>query len=450
MTDDIDEWLNDIHVGDARETLAELPASSVHMVMTSPPYWQLRDYGDGTVTVWGGDEDCPHEWTVADEVRRGGSNTADNPPDVGGNQHAQDTGIRGDGVASHDCQRCGAWRGQFGLEPTREQYVENLVTVFREIRRVLRPDGSAWLNLGDTYKDKQKNLVPHRVAIALQADGWIVRNDVTWLKPNPMPSSVKDRLNTTTEQVFYLRPQPDGWFDLDAIREPYSEDSLGESKYNWQGDTEKTGKEARREAGVQDVGGAGMGSPEKSRDDLLHPAGKNPGDVFEVTTKPFPEAHFAVYPPELCETPIKATCPPRVCADCGAPYEREVDRETVYDHETTAETDLDRDRNDTDGGDGHDLRNGVYSDATFEGWTPTCDCDTDATAPGIALDPFAGAGTTCRVAKDLGRRFIGIDLNAEYVAMAQKRVGVTVDEPDRLLDADATTLQAYTDGGGGD
>jgi len=408
------------------------------MVMTSPPYWQLRDYGDGTVTVWGGDEDCPHEWTVADEVRRGGSNTADNPPDVGGNQHAQDTGIRGDGVASHDCQRCGAWRGQFGLEPTREQYVENLVTVFREIRRVLRPDGSAWLNLGDTYKDKQKNLVPHRVAIALQADGWVVRNDCTWVKPNPMPQSVKDRLNTTTEQVFYLRPQPDGWFDLDAIREPHAEHSL-----------------ERRERDDYNRGGedvTGLSEHKGIAEQGAHPAGKNPGDVFEVTTKPYPEAHFAVYPPELCEKPIKATCPPRVCAECGAPYEREVEDKGLGGEAKIHDTDRPA-AEERDVSDSSLLRtNGrTWREREHKGWTPTCDCDTDATAPGIALDPFAGAGTTARVAKDLGRRFVGIDLNPEYVAMAQKRVGVTVDEPDRLLDDDdATTLQAYTDGSGGE
>jgi len=393
---DIDTWTNDIHVGDARETLAELPADSVHMVMTSPPYFGLRDYGVD---------------------------------------------------------------GQVGLEDSLDEYIAELVGVFREVRRVLRPDGAAWLNLGDTfggdsivrdegdwkrpgddgyeedhtasYGDgrrgisdlgrKNKMLVPHRVAIALQDDGWVVRNDCTWVKPNPMPSSVKDRLNTTTEQVFYLRPQPDGWFDLDAIREPHAQ---------------STQERASNDGGsgiVADVGGqpAHQGFREKDYSDQLHPAGKNPGDVFEVTTKPYPEAHFAVYPPELCEKPIKATCPPEVCADCGAPYEREVERTAATSQRDNWKQEGNEDqtfRNDTD------RKGGWYdAEADFKGWTPTCDCETDATAPGIALDPFAGAGTTCRVAKDLGRRFIGIDLNPDYVAMAQKRVGVTVDEPDRLL-----------------
>jgi DNA modification methylase len=415
MTDDIDEWLNDIHVGDARETLSELPESSVHMMMTSPPYFGLRDY----------DAD-----------------------------------------------------GQIGLEDSLDEYISELVGVFREVRRVLRPDGSAWLNLGDTYggdsivRDegdwkrpgddgyeedhtasygdgrrgmsdlgrKNKMLVPHRVAIALQDDGWIVRNDCTWVKPNPMPQSVKDRLNTTTEQVFYLRPQPDGWFDLDAIREPHSEEVRSRAAF---GDKEKQ-EQKRGTIGAAPERNDSQGGDGVDNNAAVDPAGKNPGDVFEVTTKPFPEAHFAVYPPELCEKPIKATCPPRVCADCGTPYEREVDRETgEYEYSDRGEVVK-----------GRTQASGTMTEpptAEHVGWTPTCDCDTDATAPGIALDPFAGAGTTARVAKDLGRRFIGIDLNPDYVAMAQKRVGVAVDEPDRLLDDDgATTLQAYTDGGGGD
>jgi len=404
---DIDEWTNDIHVGDARETLAELPESSVHMVMTSPPYFGLRDYG------------------------------AD---------------------------------GQIGLEDSLDEYIAELVGVFREVRRVLRPDGAAWLNLGDSYAGsggsggqwnseesgsveyagdrgdsyngplnesgfgrKNKMLVPHRVAIALQADGWVVRNDCTWVKPNPMPSSVTDRLTTSTEQVFHLVPEPDYWYDLDAVREPYAESSRERYEYGYDPD--------RPSADVTD-------NPQTNGEEISpNTAGKNPGDVFEVTTKPFPEAHFAVYPPELCEKPIKATCPPQVCADCGAPYERDVDRDPgEYDYSDRGE-EMDGDRGQIQAS-GAQLSTPT---AEFNGWSATCDCDTDATEPGIALDPFAGAGTTARVAKDLGRRFVGIDLNPEYVAMAQKRVGVTVDEPDRLLDDDdATTLQAFTDGSGGD
>jgi DNA modification methylase len=388
----IDDWANDIHCGDAAETLQAMPASSVHCVMTSPPYFGLRDYGVD---------------------------------------------------------------GQIGLEDSLDQYVEELVAAGRELRRVLRDDGSWWLNLGDSYAGswggqshdadenheaestpakhparnaslgrKQKMLVPHRVAIALQRDGWVVRNDVTWVKPNPMPSSVKDRLNTTTEQIFHLTPQPDYWYDLDAIREPHKEQSYKRRK---RVDTPRYGPE---ETGLKPHSAIGDGS--------LHPAGKNPGDVFEVTVQPFPDAHFAVYPPALCETPIKASCPPTVCGGCGAPYERDVERESgEYEYSERADAVGGR----TQSSDTMKRR----PTAEHVGWSQSCDCDTDATEPGIVLDPFAGAGTTCLVAKRLGRRFIGIDLNPEYVAMAQQRVGVTVDEPDRLLDDDETTLTAFTD-----
>jgi len=460
-----------IHTGDVRETLPELPTSSVHMCMTSPPYWQLRDYGDGVVSVWGGDRDCDHDWHSAGEVKRGGQNTDANPPDVGGNSHAQDTGIRGDGVESHGCRHCGAWRGQLGLEPTREQFISNLVTVFREIRRVLRPDGSVWLNLGDTFKNKQKQLIPHRVAIALQEAGWVVRNDVTWLKPNPMPSSVKDRLNTTTEQIFHLTPQADYWYDLDAIREPHMNASVERAENDFTANINRGGLTDRTDM-------TDANAPRSEQ--MNHPAGKNPGDVFEVTTKPFPDAHFAVYPAKLCEKPIKASCPPKACVDCGAPYKRETEQVPIWEQ---SRENIDRPQTrralelaDEHGlGDAHfeaakdvgignldlsegnpyhrvdeetatlakeaaDVLDSYYREALLtearptDNWRQTCDCDTDDTEPGIVLDPFAGAGTTLLKAKELGRRFVGVELNPDYADMARARVGIDVDDASRIRD----------------
>ena len=410
---EINDWTNDIHRGDAADTLAELPESSIHMCMTSPPYFGLRDYG----------------------------------------------------VA-----------GQIGLEDELDEYIAELVEVFREVRRVLRPDGSAWLNLGDSYASKpvgnynggethaysddrdeahassgqvdkseasglarkNKMLVPHRVAIALQEDGWIVRNDVTWAKPNPMPSSVKDRLNTTTEQVFHLVPEPDYWYDLDAIREKHAASSYERDEYG-----------GRRNYASENYGHGtdpmGGGANENMN---YHPAGKNPGDVFEVTTKPFPEAHFAVYPPELVEKPLKATCPPKVCAECGSPYERDVERESITDAGRSDDAQY-VESGTREEKDAHRQLGGNYQEAlenrdvVMKGWTPTCDCDTDATEAGIALDPFAGAGTTALVAKRHGRRFVGIDLNEEYVAMAQKRLGLTVDHPEHVREEGQAGIEMW-------
>ena len=350
------DWTNSVLTGDVRERLDDLPDDSIHMVMTSPPYFGLRDYG-------------------------------------------------------HD--------DQIGLEDELDAYIEELVGVFRDLRRVLRPDGSAWLNLGDSYAQddadefgrKNKMLVPHRVAIALQSDGWVVRNDVTWLKPNTMPSPVKDRLNTTTEQIFHLTPNPDYWYDLDAIREPHAEASKERMKYGKNGVENDDENYGHNESG-------GVNAAVETTKEQYHPAGKNPGDVFEVTTKPFPDAHFAVYPPELVETPLKATCPPTVCAECGSPYERNA----LPKPDKTP-------------------------DPTIP-FKQTCDCDTDATEPGIALDPFAGAGTTLLKAKELGRRFVGVELNPEYADMARARIGLSPKDPANVRSDDSQTgIEAYTDGG---
>jgi len=367
---------NVVYTGDCFDVLVDLPDESVHMCMTSPPYWNLRDYG-----------------------------------------HAD----------------------QLGREATADEFVQNLADVFDEVHRVLRPDGSLWLNLGDTYDDKDLQQIPARVALELQRRGWILRNRVTWAKPNPMPQSVKDRLNDTTEAVFHFVKNKSYWYDLDAVREPHCE-RVREDLEN--------ASEDERDAAIGSKGSApdrndseGSGFNNNASCD---PAGKNPGDVFEVTTKPFPDAHFAVYPAELCETPIKASAPDRVCPDCGRPDERKFKRTTEYDHETTAKTGLDRDRNDTNGGEGHDLRNGVYSKAEFKGWTRRCDCPTDKTEPGVVLDPFAGAGTTLLKAKELGRQFVGIELNPEYADMARARIGLDVHDPSNVRDdADQSGLEAY-------
>ena len=431
-----------------------MPADSVHTVMTSPPYYGLRDYGEDR---------------------------------------------------------------QIGLEDSLDDYLGTIVEVGEELRRVLRDDGSWWLNLGDTFagsrrgqwnddegrpkesvshdsgelpdrstdlRRKSKMLVPHRAAIALQDAGWIVRSDTVWAKPNPMPNPVKDRLHEHKEFVFHLTPSPDYWFDLDAIREPVQTSRPERS--------DTGGQKTERTDFLPDRNGVDR---THNFDRAAHPNGKNPGDILEVPTKPFPEAHFAVYPAELCETPIKASCPPTVCGDCGTPYER-VHQETplwerdpsTTDREQAAtavrrfrnsEVDVDHleairsvgfgdgDHGDASQGSRHrvdaetrrhadeakDVLGGYFRefvtahDRTDEGFEQCCDCETDDTEAGVVLDPFAGSGTTCLVAKNLGRRFAGIELNEEYVALAQKRIGVTVDQPELLLDDEAQTTLVQTDGG---
>jgi len=300
---DSDLQTANFYVGDAKEALQTLPAESVQTCITSPPYWGLRDYGED---------------------------------------------------------------GQLGLEETPQEYVQNLVEVFREVWRVLTQDGTLWLNLGDSYMGsgpnrqgesvgadgeqngrgrdtrgavgslKEKDLVgiPWRVALALQDDGWWLRSDIIWNKPNPMPESVTDRPTSSHEHIFLLSKSKQYYYDTDAIREDAERESSGNT-------------ERRYEQNRDGEDGIGHSIPWENDGD-----GRNKRDVWTVSTKPYPEAHFAVYPPDLIEP----------CVSAGSE-----EGDTVF-------------------------------------------------------DPFAGAGTTGLVALAKGRDFIGIDLSEEYCEMAAKRI----------------------------
>ncbi len=282
---------NRLLVGDAATVLANFPDESVDCVVTSPPYYQLRDY-----------------------------------------QHPD----------------------QIGHEPNIRGWVRNLTNVFEEVQRVLKPTGTAWLNLADTYSRHhrqgawRKSLLfgPERLLLSLAAHGWIIRNKIIWAKTNPMPQSAADRLSPTWEYIYLLTKTETGyWFDLDAIRVPH-----------------RTTK-ARRSLTVKDwsggYGGTNSGITKMKKEGRVgHPMGKNPGDLWQMAKASHRGAHSATFPEQLIETPILAGCPPTVCGKCGK---------------------------------------------------PTCNCNTDK-APGIVLDPFMGTGTTARVAHRLGRDWVGIDL----------------------------------------
>ena len=327
--------MNKIIQGDCLEELKKLPEKSINMCITSPPYWALRDYGV---------------------------------------------------------------KGQLGLEPTFDLYIKHLCDIFDEVKRVLRDDGTCWVNLGDTYygsgkgaggditnskqvwafKEKEKRicqhcgkefegwkfqnfcgsacsgvdntprevkgkmpdkcltLIPFRFAIEMINRGWILRNVIIWHKPNCMPSSVKDRFTVDFEYLFFFSKKKKYYFETQY--EPLAESSLVDKRLDNQpskgkGKTEQ-GKYAMQHCGV------------------MHSRGRNKRTVWSICPKPFKEAHFAVYPEELCETPIKAGCP----------------------------------------------------------------------KDGIVLDPFFGAGTTGLIALKQGKKFIGLELNPEYIKIAEKRL----------------------------
>ena len=341
-----------IRVGDALACLRAMPAASVHCCVTSPPYWGLRDYGTPP-QIWGGDPACRHRW--GDEGKSGQRLRNGIGSDAGVGTRKAETLNPPTGAF---CARCGAWRGSLGLEPTPALYVRHLVEVFREARRVLRKDGTLWLNIGDSYagrwasrrdtgrrgfveasrertkwtdrslaaeglKDKDLIGIPWRVAFALQDDGWWLRRDHIWAKPNPMPESVRDRCTTAHEYLFLLTKSARYYYDGAAIKEPAA-DCRGGLRFT----------EARARA----MGRAPSGN-ERHDHEQAHSTVRNKRSVWTVATAPFPGAHFATFPPALIEPCILAGCP----------------------------------------------------------------------AGGTVLDPFLGAGTTALVADRLGRHCIGLE-----------------------------------------
>lgn len=376
-----------IIIGDAPTELKKLKSESVQCCVTSPPYWGLRNYG--TATWVGGDSDCDHkipDYEADPKYPQGSSH------DIRFNRES--------------CHKCGAKRtdSQLGLEKTPEEYVGKMVSLFREARRVLRKDGTLWLNLGDSYAGSMKGMnpdgtwsgegkesskkqasnkgsvglyvpewdniglkpkdlcgIPWRVAFALQKDGWWLRQDIIWSKPNPMPESVTDRCTKAHEYIFLLSKSSKYYYDADAIAEPlapasdvrYRQRLRSNKEYNTKAPYLKNTPYANRYK-------KGQGTVQ-SRDDCApqnhlcvggNTDSRNKRSVWIINTKPYPEAHFAVFPDEIPATCIKA--------------------------------------------------------GSKEG--------------DVILDPFLGSGTTAQAAKKLGRKYIGIELNPEYLPLINRRL----------------------------
>jgi DNA modification methylase len=369
--------VNKIYTGNCLDVLKTLPDNSINCCVTSPPYWGLRDYG-------------------------------------------------------HD--------EQIGMEETPDKFVENMITVFSEVKRVLKNDGTLWLNLGDTYsahKDcksvsdslkvggkseaanviekgksnsrnskllksvglKNKDLigVPWMVAFALRSNGWYLRQDIIWSKKNCMPESVKDRCTKAHEYIFLLSKSSKYYFDNEAIKT-----KMDCSEHD------KLVRASRKRAPTKIINGIRSGN-----DTIYEFANKR--SVWETTLTPFKEAHFATFPEDLIVDCIKAGCPEEVCNKCGKARERVTEKQYI-NHENWF-------------GDKQDVRHSrckagtSYNELVGTETTGFTDCGCNAGfSRGIVLDPFMGAGTTALVASKLNRNFIGIELNPEYVKITEKRL----------------------------
>jgi DNA modification methylase len=408
----------DIKIGDCREVLKTLPAKHFQTCITSPPYYGLRDYG--TATWVGGSENCSH---IGDTL--------------GNNRNFIDEGGRGsnkDSLSTGDCIKCGAKRvdSQIGLEETPEQFVESLVNVFREIKRVLKDDGTLWLNLGDSYssggrttttnqsvrgdKDygvtrpppvegiKPKDLfgIPWRVAFALQADGWYLRQDIIWNKPNPMPESVQDRCTKAHEYIFLLSKSPHYYFDNVAIKE----ETTTFDNSNRDRDTTKLNNTPGR------TKMAGLKTNQYET--------RNKRSVWTVNTKPYKEAHFAVFPTDLIEPCVLAGSSAKICSGCGKSYRREmvttdVPDRIVRDHMVGVIPKRDKPSR-------MNSKDMLPLTKEDNGFVKQCECDTDHTEQDRIIDPFGGSGTTALVADRHNRDATVIELNEAYIEIAKKRL----------------------------
>ena len=398
-----------IIVGDCRKVLETLPSDSVDCIVTSPPYWGLRNYN----------------------------------------------------VA-----------GQIGMENSFSAWLSEMVVIFRELRRVLKPTGTCWLNCGDAYAStpngrsaaaskaagddrsfrdrpvstvgefaaKQRMMMPARLAIALQDDGWWVRDEIIWHKPNPMPSSVKDRTTPAHEMVYLLTKRARYYYDYVAVMEPCAVEDWNDGSRVF-GGINKHGANAKhgdrttgRTAGSRrhsfarvtknscgDHGLTPQFRPAREDKDYAGPM-RQRRSVWTIATQPMREAHFATFPEALVEPMILAGTSHRgCCRQCGKPWERVVDAKFIPQPDVSAARGVrEVDQHDPSVRWAGSSRGTIIPDTAA--WHPTCDCPRGRPAAPVVLDPFGGSGTVGLVADRHQRDAILIELNPEYAEIARQRI----------------------------
>lgn len=415
---------------DVLEGLRTLPDSSVQSVVTSPPYWGLRDYGID-----------PTEWPAVEFAPM-----ANLPPII---------------VPGQSCCH--------GLEMDPVSFVAHEVAIFREVRRVLRNDGTLWLNLGDCYADggkggggaymnergekawgpraglngwrppmgglKHKDAcgIPWRVAFALQADGWYLRSEIIWAKPNPMPESCSDRPTKAHEYLFLLTKRPRYYWDADAVKEPCSSETHARIPQSAERSIQRSRDEG---ASISDSNPEGHGVNPKARELQfgvrstssfkacadLNVLTRNIRSVWSVASEPIGYRHFAAFPSRIPERCILAgTSVIGCCSLCGAPWRRNTRPGTRISSGGSSRKHAQvREHQGANGV----LTTGVYSTRETIGWTAGCECCADS-VPCTVLDPFAGSGTTGLAANRLGRRAVLIEKSSQYCQIIRQRTRET-------------------------
>jgi len=544
----IEDIINTVICGDTLTELKEFPSESINCVITSPPYWALRDYGlKGQ--IWDGAEGCQHEWN--NKLTKWHSDRGE-----GKRKEVFDDSFQVNGTQSSFCLKCSAWRGSLGLEPTFDLYIKHLCDIFDEIKRVLRKDGTCWVVIGDTYwnsagrndrtsrkgycdgvkredikhignyQNKSLCLIPDRFKIEMVNRDWILRNTIIWYKRNCMPSSTKDRFTIDFEYVFFFVKSNDPQYWINdkthhiVIKQPLGTQGIEGIDWDWRdcprcnnslmikdkgltgiknlhGESDEQGRriqiglrtkipqdqaksyrspraryyhkclnkrcvngkvkysywsgrdywfeqqyephltQENRPDGIirqRSFGYKGKyGTKEDMRkwqknEDSIHgenaysPQGRNRRCVWDIPTKPFKGAHFAVFPEALVKPMILSGCPEFICKKCGKA------REKIYKTDNPSRDFMEEDAR-TKASIGfnsrqpvkslHRNKGGVYPSGIFRGYTD-CGCNAGFEG-GIVLDPFMGSGTTGVVAKEFNRKFIGIEIKPEYCKMAKER-----------------------------
>lgn len=450
-----EDRINTVVCGDAMTVMATIPDAVFQAVITSPPYWGLRNYETEPI-VWNGDPECEHVWgeslelhDVREETTHGKTRTTDR---FYGDKSRRFDGNHQKHTSGKFCSSCAAWLGSLGLEPTPELYVSHLVQIFREVWRVLRNDGTLWLNIGDSYwggkgksgyelpheaeerrekgetiqhgyqvpgyrdmrpsdgshpvlKPKDLVLIPFRLALALQADGWWIRSDIVWHKPNPMPESVTDRPTKAHEYVFLCSKSKKYYYDSDAIREsnanPKRTNYAPGPRAYAEGNTEQCNdSRTRRNNGFEAYA--------KGKVCI----GRNKRTVWTVNTQPSSIEHYASFPEKLITPMILAGSSHKACQHCGTPWVQVREKVGKFQRRWS--------KNNANGSPYNKQSSMQYANA---GRIPTCSCpDNNGSGKSVVFDPFMGAGTVGVVATELGRDYFGCDNNPEYVKMAETRI----------------------------